>query len=136
MQLTARTRAAAQSLTTSSVLLPITLERLREQLDAHRMQVWSDDRRLLGSVGTQAVGFTQSRAPPSWAYDAARSRGMAVWVEGMDVEPDANTYQEATISAMAWVVVPSLSLRPQGMYLQVTVLLPNSLAEDARRLQT
>ncbi|MGA0096605.1 MAG: histidine kinase dimerization/phospho-acceptor domain-containing protein, partial [Burkholderiaceae bacterium] len=136
VQLTARTRAAAQSLTTSSVLLPITLERLREQLDAHRMQVWSDDRRLLGSVGTQAVGFTQSRAPPSWAYDAARSRGMAVWVEGMDVEPDANTYQEATISAMAWVVVPSLSLRPQGQYLQVTVLLPNSLAEDARRLQT
>ena len=135
VQLTARTRAAAQSLTTSSVLLPITLERLREQLDAHRMQVWSDDRRLLGSVGTQAVGFTQSRAPPSWAYDAARSRGMAVWVEGMDVEPDANTYQEATISAMAWVVVPSLSLRPQGQYLQVTVLLPNSLAEDARRLQ-
>ncbi|MGA0178318.1 MAG: ATP-binding protein [Burkholderiaceae bacterium] len=136
VQLTARTRAAAQSLTTSSVLLPITLERLREQLDAHRMQVWSDDRRLLGSVGTQAVGFTQSRAPPSWAYDAARSRGMAVWVEGMDVEPDANTYQEATISAMAWVVMPSLSLRPQGQYLQVTVLLPNSLAEDARRLQT
>ena len=135
VQLTARTRAAAQSLTTSSVLLPITLERLREQLDAHRMQVWSDDRRLLGSVGTQAVGFTQSRAPPSWAYDAARSRGMAVWVEGMDGEPDANTYQEATISALAWVVVPSLSLRPQGQYLQVTVLLPNSLAEDARRLQ-
>ncbi|MDA1329215.1 MAG: ATP-binding protein [Proteobacteria bacterium] len=136
VQLTARTRAAAQSLTTSSVLLPITLERLREQLDAHRMQVWSDDRRLLGSVGAQAVGFTQSRAPPSWAYDAARSRGMAVWVEGMDGEPDANTYQEATISALAWVVVPSLSLRPQGQYLQVTVLLPNSLAEDARRLQT
>ena len=135
VQLTARTRAAAQSLTTSSVLLPITLERLREQLDAHRMQVWSDDRRLLGSVGAQAVGFTQSRAPPSWAYDAARSRGMAVWVEGMDGEPDANTYQEATISALAWVVVPSLSLRPQGQYLQVTVLLPNSLAEDARRLQ-
>ena len=135
VQLTARTRAAAQSLTTSSVLLPITLERLREQLDAHRMQVWSDDRRLLGSVGAQAVGFTQSRAPPSWAYDAARSRGMAVWVEGMDGEPDADTYQEATISALAWVVVPSLSLRPQGQYLQVTVLLPNSLAEDARRLQ-
>ena len=135
VQLTARTRAAAQSLTTSSVLLPITLERLREQLDAHRMQVWSDDRRLLGSVGAQAVGFTQSRAPPSWAYDAARSRGMAVWVEGMDGEPDANTYQEATISALAWVVMPSLSLRPQGQYLQVTVLLPNSLAEDARRLQ-
>ncbi len=124
VQLAARTRAAAQNLTSSSLLLPITLERMREQLDARRLQVWSDDGRLLGSVGTQAIGFTRGKPPPSWAYDAARSRGMSVWVEGLDAEPDGNTYQEATIHAMAWVVMPSLSLRPQGQYMQVTVLLP------------
>ena len=135
VQLAARTRTAAQNLTSSSLLLPITLERLREQLDARRLQVWSDDGRLLGSVGTQAMGFTQGKAPPSWAYDAARSRGMSVWVEGLDAEPDGNAYQEATIHAMAWVVMPSLSLRPQGQYMQVTVLLPTSLTEDARRVQ-
>lgn len=128
-----KTRQAASGLAeVSDASAGLALERLREQLGAQDVLLWSGTGQLLASVGQSRYQIRPER-PNATQLREVRQQGAMAWIEGLD---DAvGEVRSARLKALAWVPQLGLSLGEESRWLQVVQPLPPTLVTNALQVQ-
>ncbi len=129
--LAGKARAAAVQLQdTPDVVAGLMLERLREQLDARDLVLWSGGGQPVASVGSTRFQLNPEK-PAAQYFRAARGQRPVTWTEGLE-DASAESPPKAYIKAL--VMVPSSELDillGEPRFLMVTKLLPEALVANA-----
>ena len=134
-----RTRQAATQLSQSPDASPsLVLERLRDQLAAKDVVLWSASGQLLASAG-QSRFLMQPERPTPQQLRSARSKRVMTQIEGLDdavlsmdiVQPP----RKARIKAIALVSDTNFDLTSADRFLQITEDLPPDLVVNAIAVQ-
>jgi nitrogen fixation/metabolism regulation signal transduction histidine kinase len=129
-----KTRAAATQLAdTPDSSAPIALERLREQLPANDVTLWSGTGQLIASAGQSRFQLNPERPTPQQLRNVRAQRSLAV-IEGLD-DPSPNAVSNARVRAMAVVSQSSVGVLGEPRILQTTQLLPPTLVANAIAVQ-
>lgn len=138
--LSGKTRAAAEALArVSDASAVLALERVREQLGASDLVLWSAGGQALGSSGMSRFELVPQR--PSLAQlRQVRIARVIAQIEGLDEGSDGELEAiiasgEARIKVLALVRAPGLGLGAEPRFLQVSVPLPAALVADALAVQ-
>ena len=146
-----KTRLAASQLAeTPDATVGLALERLRDQLGASDVVLWSASGQLIANAGESRF-LIQPERPSVQQLRSARSRQVTTQIEGLDeVVPSGNgelgtdasaggqvrgVASIARVKAIAVVNNPNLSELRQSRYLQVTMALPTTLVANALAVQ-
>jgi len=141
-------QAATQLAETPDATVGLALERLREQLGASDVVLWSASGQLIANAGESRL-LIQPERPSVQQLRSARSHQVTTQIEGLDeVAPGGNGELGASagppapgattmprVKAIAAVSNPNLSVLEQSRYLQVTTVLPASLVANAIAVQ-
>ncbi|MDP3412288.1 MAG: HAMP domain-containing protein, partial [Polaromonas sp.] len=153
-ELANKTRAAAGQLAqTPDATAGLALERLRDQLGATDVVLWTASGQMIASAGDSRYSIKPER-PPGQLLRNARAQRVATQIEGLDevalpageaggAEPVASAAPGAAgdastaprIKALALVSSPGVGLFGESRFLQVTELLPASLVANAIAVQ-
>ena len=114
------------------------LERIREQMNAQDVQLWSSSGQLIASAGEPRYKLGSISRPTAVQMRKAKSLRVTTSVEGLDegagnailIEP-ANTPSAAKINALATVESTSFGIADEPRYLQISQLLPPNLVSNA-----
>ncbi len=129
-----KTRLAAGQLSeTPDTSAPLALERLRDQLQASDILLWSGSGQLIASAGQSRFQLNPERPSAQQLRNVRSQRSLAV-IEGLD-EPDPDGLHGARIKALAVVAQPTLGLLAEPRVLQVTQVLPPTLVANAIAVQ-
>ena len=145
--LASKTQTAAQQLGELSLIGPLAMERLREQLDASDVILWSASGQVMASAGASRFVLSPER-PSSTQLRQARSARVISQIEGLDEAAEKAT-EKATvpgavrIKALAMVSTSMASLGQLGLgslasdarFLQVTQAVPSGLVANALAVQ-
>jgi nitrogen fixation/metabolism regulation signal transduction histidine kinase len=155
-----KTRAAAGQLAQASdASAGLALERLREQLAASDVVLWTASGQMIASAGDSRYSLKPER-PPAQLLRSARAQRVATQIEGLDdvpvpgaestgpdtggaaavapggiAGPAAGSPGVPRIKALALVSNPSVGLFGESRFLQVTEALPASLVANAIAVQ-
>lgn len=130
----AKTRAAALQLAESSESsAPLALERLREQLSANDVILWSASGQVVASAGLSRFQLSPDRPTAQQLRMARTQRTLAV-IEGLD-EPGTAAINNARIKAVALVPAASFGLLAEARFLQAVQALPPALVANAIAVQ-
>ena len=138
--LSGKTRNAAEELArlpnASAVLA---MERLRTQLGASDMVLWSGSGQALATAGASRFDFTPNR-PPLAVLRTVRANRVLAQVEGLEEGGDTGeasglSVSQARIKVLALISAPGFGLDDEPRYLQVVVPLPEALVTDALAVQ-
>ena len=141
-------QAATQLAETPDATFGLALERLREQLGASDVVLWSASGQLIANAGESRF-LIQPERPSLQQLRNARSQQVTTQIEGLDeIVPGGNgelgastgppapgVTTAARVKAIAVVNNPSLSVLGQSRYLQVTTVLPAGLVANAIAVQ-
>ena len=125
-------QAAAQLADQPEATAGVGLERLREQLGARDLLLWSGSGQLLASAGESRFLIRPERPSPSQLREA-RQKGVLPWIEGLD---DDTAGSQARIKVLAMVPQLSLTLGEDSRVLQVSQDLPPTLVTNAMEVQS
>ncbi|HEX9718627.1 MAG TPA: ATP-binding protein [Ramlibacter sp.] len=129
-----KTRAAAVQLAeTPDASAALALERLREQLPANDVILWSGTGQLIASAGQSRFQLNPERPTPQQLRNVRSQRSLAL-IEGLE-EAGLHPVSHARIKALAVVSHPSLGLLAEPRILQVTQSLPPTLMANAIAVQ-
>lgn len=132
--LAAKTRSAAGQLAeTPDASAGLTLERVRDQLDATDVVLWSGNGQMIASAGQSRFQLNPER-PTAQQLRTVRSQRAFTIVEGLD-DPGVAATNSARIKAIVAVPQPSLGLLAESRYLQATVTIPPALVANAIAVQ-
>ncbi len=128
-----KTRIAATQLAeVPDTSAPLAMERMREQLAANDLILWSGNGQLAASAGQSRFLLNPERPTPQQLRAARNQRSMSV-IEGLE-DPSPGAVSQARIKALA--VVPSgLGLVGEPRVLQATQSLPPTLVANAIAVQ-
>jgi len=127
-----KTRAAGQELAeTPPAMAPLALERLREQLSATDVVLWSAGGQLVASAGQSRFQLNPER-PSSQVLRNVRSQRTVTIIEGLD---DPGGLNNTRIKALAVVANPTVGLLTEPRVLQVTQKVPPTLVANAIAVQ-
>lgn len=146
-----KTRQAATQLSeTPDAMVGLTLERLRYQLAASDVVLWSASGQLIANAGESRFLFQPER-PSLQQLRTARNHQVTTQIEGLDeIVPGGNgelgadtqigppapgATTAARVKAIAVVNNPNLSVLGQSRFLQVTTVLPAGLVANAIAVQ-
>ncbi|AEG94679.1 sensor histidine kinase [Ramlibacter tataouinensis] len=130
----AKTRNAATQLAdTPNATAPLVLERLREQLSANDVILWSATGQLIASAGQSRFQLNPER-PSAYQLRTVRSQRSLAVIEGLDETTTPNT-PNARIKAIAVVSASGLGLLGEPRVLQATQVLPPTLVANALAVQ-
>ena len=129
--LSAKTRSAAERLAAENrdAALALALERIRDQLSAQDVALLGPNGAPIAAVGIAREALTPER-PTSQRLRDARTQRVVSQLEGLDGEA-----VQPRIRVLAHVPSSSFSLAAEDRYLQVTQLLPSTLAANAIAVQ-
>ena len=128
--LAAKARIAATSLASvSDAAATLPLERLRDQLGATDVVLFSSAGQPLASASQAQFQLSAVRPSPQ-QFRNARTARTTTWVEGLE-EATPATLNDARIRALAVVPVPGFDLQGETRFLLVTRALPNALVSNA-----
>ena len=133
----AKTRVAAERLAEQrTVITPLTLERLREQIGARDVSLLGHNGQVLFTAGGGAAAVPPERPGPLLLRQA-RLAGLASQIEGLDEESIAAGEGTATrVRALARVPSSDIRLAPgDDRFLMVVQPIPRALALDAVAVQ-
>ncbi|MBY0453673.1 MAG: HAMP domain-containing protein [Burkholderiaceae bacterium] len=131
----ARTRSAGAELAqVSGASAGLVLERIRDQLGATDVVLWSASGQLLASAGRSSFQLHPER-PSTQQLRMVREQRAIAQVEGLDDLPGLAANTEARVKALALVSSPSVGLWVESRFLQVTVPLPPVLVANALAVQ-
>jgi nitrogen fixation/metabolism regulation signal transduction histidine kinase len=133
----AKTQLAAERLAdTRGSMLPLALERLREQLTAREVSVVNAGGQVLATAGGSSGAIAPDR-PSATLMRQARTAGVGAQVERLDEESLAPaTLGTPRIRALVPLPSSEISLRGgEQQFLMVTVPLPRALAVNALAVQ-
>ncbi|MEP6964931.1 MAG: HAMP domain-containing protein, partial [Polaromonas sp.] len=149
-----KTRQAATQLSeTPDAMAGLALERLRDQLSASDVVLWSASGQLIASAGESRF-LLQPERPSVQQLRSARIQRVTTQIEGLDeVMPGGNGELDAggsaappvtpvrgavtapRVKAIAVVNNPNLNVLGQSRFLQVTAVLPATLVANAIAVQ-
>lgn len=136
--LAAKTRNAANQLSDQpDATVPLMLERLRDQLAAGDIILWSGSGQMIASAGQSRFQLTPDRPTPQQLRAVRSQRSLSV-VEGLDdVGPSGagNPLSSARIKALVAVSPTGIGLLSEPRVLQVTQGLPPTLVANAIAVQ-
>ena len=131
--------ASAQMANLSDNSAILSLDRMREQLAASDVQLWSASSQLMASAGASRFDLRPERPPPG-LLKTVRAQKTVTQVEGLDdlgdlpqTTPAAAT--PARIRVWALVNNPSFGFSAEPRFLLVTQNLPEALVSDALAVQ-
>ena len=128
--LASKARASASQLAdtpNSSVGLP--LERVRDQLGASDLLLWSASGQLIAATGQSRYQLNPDR-PTQQQFRNARTQRALTWIEGLD-DAVPGVVGNARIKALVLVSSSSLGLLAEPRFLLATKVLPESLVANA-----
>jgi nitrogen fixation/metabolism regulation signal transduction histidine kinase len=139
--LASKTQAAAQQLSETALIGPLAMERLREQMDATDVILWSASGQVIASAGQSRFVLSPER-PSSTQLRQARSARVISQIEGLD-EAAEKTTAPANVRIKALAMVSSGGIGQLGLgtlasdvrFLQVTQAVPGSLVANALAVQ-
>jgi nitrogen fixation/metabolism regulation signal transduction histidine kinase len=134
--LTAKTRIASSQLAdvpdTSAGLM---LERIRDQLGATDVVLWTGTGQLVASAGASRFQLNPER-PTSQQFRQARADRAVAHIEGLDEAPAVQgTPPPATVRALAMVLRPGFEFNTEPRFLQVVQPLPPAVVANALAVQ-
>ncbi|WP_332776992.1 sensor histidine kinase [Polaromonas sp.] len=137
-----KTRQAATQLSeTSDAGAGLALERLRDQLSANDVVLWSASGQVIASTGESRF-VLQPERPAASLLRTARSQRVATQIEGLEEAAVGNAGAGAAapstpprIKALALVSSTSVGLLGETRYLQITQVLPAGLVANAIAVQ-
>jgi nitrogen fixation/metabolism regulation signal transduction histidine kinase len=145
--LASKTQAAAQQLSEAALIGPLAMERLREQLDASDVILWSASGQVIASAGQSRFVLSPER-PNSAQMRQARSARVISQIEGLDEAAEKaadKTSAPSSVRIKALAIVGSGvgsigqlglgSLSGDVRFLQVTQAVPSSLVVNALAVQ-
>ncbi|MDB5929395.1 MAG: multi-sensor signal transduction histidine kinase [Polaromonas sp.] len=143
-------QAATQLAETPDAMVGLGLERLREQLSASDVVLWSASGQLIANAGESRFLFQPER-PSAQQLRTARTQQVTTQIEGLDevvssgngelgtesapIPPLRGATTAARVKAIAVVNNPNLSVLGQSRFLQVTTVLPLGLVANAIAVQ-
>ncbi len=128
-----KTRAAAAPLAEiPEASAGLVLERVREQLSAVDVVLWSANGQMIGSAGQSRFQLNPER-PTAQQLRTVRSQRVLTHVEGL--EDPATAGSNARIKALVLVPQPGVGLLAEPRYLQATTTLPPTLVANALAVQ-
>ncbi len=119
----------------NAVALP--LERLRVQIGASDVSLWTSSGRLIASAGLSRFQLTPDR-PSAALLRAARAQGVTTQIEGLDeaaILPEGEAASSARIRALALVSADSIELLQEQRLVQAVQALPPTLVRHALAVQ-
>ncbi len=131
------TRQAAQRLgELATPVTPLTLERLREQLNLSELALLGANGQLLVSTAGSGTAMSPDR-PGAAAFRQARSQGVFSQLEGLDEElPGGKGPFNARVRALAPLPDMQIALQPsEPRYLLAVRAVPRALAQNALAVQ-
>jgi nitrogen fixation/metabolism regulation signal transduction histidine kinase len=111
----------------------LALERLREQIGASDVALWSAGGRLIASAGQSRFQITPEK-PSAQQLRTARTKGVVTQLEGLDDSAAPGSVQ-ARVRALAVVAPSGVALLEEARFLQVTQALPPTLVANAFAVQ-
>ncbi len=130
-----KTRAAAlQMAETPDASAPLALERLREQLPANDVILWSGNGQLIASAGQSRFQLNPDRPTPQQLRNVRSQRSLAL-IEGLDEPAPNGGVANARIRALAILPQPVVGLTVEPRVLQAIQTLPASLVANAIAVQ-
>ena len=131
----ARTRSAgAQLAQVHDAAAGLVLERIRDQLGATDVVLWSAAGQVLASTGRSRFDLNPER-PSTQQLRNARQSGAVAYIEGLDDFVAGARASDARVRALALVSTASMGLLDEPRFLQVTVPLPPVLVANALAVQ-
>ncbi len=139
-------QAATQVSETPDAIAGLTLERLRDQLSARDIVLWSASGQVIASVGESRFTINPER-PAAQQFRTARLQRVVTQIEGLDelvltgtgelasAVPAAGAPATARIKALAVVNNPNVGLLGEARFLQVTQGIPPTLVANAIAVQ-
>ena len=135
--LAAKTRTASSQLAdVPDASAGLTLERIREQLGASDVLLWTGNAQLVGASGSSRFRLDPER-PAAQQLRQARAAGVAAHVDGLDEAPAPNAAAPpaAGVKALALVPRPGFELGGELRFLEVVRLLPPAVVANALAVQ-
>jgi nitrogen fixation/metabolism regulation signal transduction histidine kinase len=136
-----KTRVAAEQLeSVPDASAGLVLERLRDQLDAQDVTLWTAQGQLIASAGSSRFDINPMR-PGTQLLRTVRSQRSLAQIEGLEedtaapADPAQAGPAPARIRALALVTTSRLDLATENRYLQVVQLLPPALVASAIAVQ-
>ena len=137
LDLANKTRLAATQMSeTSDSIAPLVLERLRGQLSASDVVLWSAGGQVIASVGDSRFKINPER-PAAQLFRNARAQRVATLIEGLD-EPSISPPTPppvGRIQAVALVNNANLGLSGDARFLQVIQVIPATVVANAIAVQ-
>lgn len=128
-----KTRSAASQLAaTQETSAGLALERVREQLSASDVVLWSANGQLVASTGQSRFQLNPER-PTAQQLRTARTQRVLTLVEGLD-DPGAPA-ANARIKALVLVPQSTVGLLSEPRFLQATIGIPPALVANALAVQ-
>ena len=128
--LASKARAAASQLAnTPDVSAALPLERVRDQLGANDLLLWSANGQLIAAAGQSRYQLNPER-PSQQQFRSVRVQKSITWIEGLDDVP-LGVGVDARIKALVLVSSTSLGLLAQPRFLLVSQTLPSTLVANA-----
>ncbi len=148
LELANKTRqAAAQVAETPDAIAGLTLERLRDQLSASDVVLWTAAGQVIASVGDSRFTINPER-PAAQQFRTARANRVVTQIEGLDELGPTATGElsngvvtaplapvPARIKAIAVVNSPNVGLLGEARFLQITQTIPASVVANAIAVQ-
>jgi nitrogen fixation/metabolism regulation signal transduction histidine kinase len=125
--------AAGQIAEGSEASAALALERIREQLGASDVILWTSTGQMIASTGQSRFQLNPER-PTVQQLRTVRAQRAFTIIEGLD-DPGAVPNTNARIKAIVAVPQPSLGLLAESRYLQVTVPIAPALVANAIAVQ-
>lgn len=141
-------QAATQIAETPDAMAGLALERLRDQLQASDVVLWSPSGQVIASAGESRFLLKPER-PSVQQLRSARTQRVVTQIEGLDevvsagngelaagaAGPAANAGSAPRVKAIAVVNNPNVAVLGDARFLQVTQLLPEGLVANAVAVQ-
>jgi nitrogen fixation/metabolism regulation signal transduction histidine kinase len=129
--LAAKTRAAGGQLAqVSDASAGLALERIRDQLEATDVVLWTNAGQLIATAGASRFQLNPERPTPQQLRQVRADRAIA-HIEGLDEPPPGILLPPATVRALAMVQRPGFDLDAAPRFLQVTRPLPPNVVANA-----
>ena len=138
--LSSNTRVAAEALAREpNASAALAIERLRTQLSATDIVLWSASAQALASVGESRFSISPERPSPA-LLRRVRAERVVTQIEGLEEAGAAEAQAaveagQAKIRVLALVGATGFGLNAEPRYLQVTSRLPTALVADALAVQ-
>ncbi len=131
-----KTRLAAERLgDTRSALIPITLERAREQLAAQEVSLLGAQGQVLASAG--GLSYRNAERPSSTMVRQARAQRVVGVIEGLEDDTSPNTADvNARIRVIALLPSADITFGSDDRFVMVVQAIPRQVAVNALQVQS